>query len=467
MRVISLVSDLHTLIPDPERVSTAQSILEQHSHDFSYHPARLPGAVVFPIDTAEVAGIVRYAHDHGVSVIPFGQGTGIEGHIIPVRETITLDTSRMNRITALQPDDFVVRVQPGLTRLELNRALGPHGLFFPVDPGANASIGGMVATNAAGTESLRYGSMRTQVLGLEAVLANGQIIHTGGTVMKSSAGYPLSSLFVGSEGTLAVFTEITLKIYGIPEFTVAARANFPTVEDAGQAAHALIMQGLALNRVELLDEQTLAAINEVEGTDFPLRTTLFVELAGNHRSALLEDLQTAADAVQQSHGADWRVEWQAEDRQHLWLARHHAALDILAASHGTHPFTTDTAVPLSQLPQALRHARQTLNELGMEGAVLGHVGDGNYHIVMGINPQDPGQLERAKAVNAAVIHYALAHGGTCTGEHGIGMGKRAFLQEERQDAAGVLRRIKEALDPNGVLNPGKTIPPRESDPLPS
>ncbi|POB09613.1 FAD-binding oxidoreductase [Sulfobacillus sp. hq2] len=448
-------------IVGPDGLSTGESVKAQHARDFSYHHGHQPDVVVFPTNARQVSRIMQVAYRYQIPVIAYGQGTGVEGHTIPLQSGITIDFANMNRVVAVRPEDFVVQVEPGITRQALNKILGPYGLFFPVDPGADASLGGMASTNAAGTEALRYGAMRQHVLGLEVVLADGRVMRLGGPTMKSSAGYQLTSLFVGAEGTLGILTELTLKVYAIPQLTVAARAVFNTIEDAGEAATEMIMHGVAANRLELMDEQTIHAVNVVEGTEFPEQPTLFLELAGNHHNALLEDLETCRSVASDHGTSDWTVEWDADRRQALWHARHKAALDILAASGGSHPFTTDTAVPLSALPRALRHARETLNRMGIQGAVLGHVGDGNYHIVMGINPEDPHQLDQARAVNEAVIRYAWEQGGTCTGEHGIGMGKTRFLREERGESSALYWLIKDALDPHNLLNPGKTIPRRD------
>lgn len=452
------IDELREVIPDPERVSTGPSERDLHSQDFSYHSPHRPDVVVYPLNTDEVSAVVRFAYARHIPVIGYGQGTGVEGHIIPLRGGITVDFSRMDRIVAVRPDDFVVQVQPGVTRTALNRALGPYGLFFPVDPGADASLGGMAATNAAGTEALRYGAMRQQVLGLEVVLADGTVVRVGGATMKSSAGYQLVNLFVGSEGTLGLFTELTLKIYAIPQYTAAARACFNSVEDAGRTATAIMASTATVTRIELMDEETISAVNQVEGTEFPVHVTLFLEFGSHHRSAVEDDLTQTSAIVDDQGGFDWMVQWDAEARRHLWHARHRAALAILAASAGTRPFTTDTAVPLSELPGALRHARETLTRHQIPGAVLGHVGDGNYHVVIGLDPQDRTQLEKARAVNDAIIRYAWQHGGTCTGEHGIGMGKTGYLQEERGSSSHLLWQIKKALDPTHILNPGKTLP---------
>ncbi len=458
---MSWIDELKRVIDDADRISTGSSVCDLHAQDFSYHPPHRPDVVVFPINKDEVSSIMRFALDRGISVVAYGQGTGVEGHIIPLQGGITMDFAQMSRIVAIRPNDFVVQVEPGITRTALNRVLGPYGLFFPVDPGADASLGGMAATNAAGTEALRYGAMRQQVLGLEVVLADGRVIRVGGATMKSSAGYQLAGLFVGSEGTLGIFTELTLKVYAIPQYTAAARATFADVESAGQAATSIIAQGATVTRLELMDEETIRAVNQVEGTNFPVRVTLFFEFASNHRSAVVDDLTLSAEGVTEYGGKDWTVEWDSDARRQLWHARHRAALAILTASGGKRPFTTDTAVPLSELAGALRHARETLNAQEIPGAVLGHVGDGNYHVVIGLDPERPEHMQKAHAVNDAIVRYAWAHGGTCTGEHGIGMGKTRYLGEERGAAGAVLWQIKNALDPDHILNPGKTLPIQE------
>ncbi len=456
---LAWIEELAEVIKDPERVSTGSSVRDLHAQDFSYHPPCQPDVVVYPTTTEEVSAIVRFAHDREIPVIGYGQGTSVEGHTIPIHGGITLDFGQMNRVIAVRPNDFVVQVQPGITRSALNQVLGPHGFFFPVDPGADASVGGMAATNAAGTEAFRYGAMRQQVLGLEVVLADGSVARLGGATMKSSAGYQMVNLLVGSEGTLGLFTELTLKIYPIPQHTAAARACFHTVEAAGRAAISIMMATATATRIELLDHETISAINQVEGTEFPVRATLFVEFASHHQSAVTDDLALSGDLVADEGGEDWVVEWDPDARRALWHARHRAALAIVAAaSAGARNFSTDTAVPLSELPGGLRHARETLSQHGITGAVLGHVGDGNYHVVMAVNPADSAQLAKAKAVNDAVIRYAWQHGGTCSGEHGIGIGKTEYLGEERGEASQLLWQIKNALDPGNILNPGKSLP---------
>jgi D-lactate dehydrogenase (cytochrome) len=455
---VAWIEELRQVIQDPERVVAGPSDLDLHAQDFSYHPPHRPDAIVYPLNTEEVSAVVRFAQARKIPVIGYGQGTSVEGHIIPIHGGITVDFSRMNRVVALRPKDFVVQVQPGVTRTALNTALGPHGLFFPVDPGADASLGGMAATNAAGTEAFRYGAMRQQVLGLEVVLSDGAVARLGGATMKSSAGYQLVNLFIGSEGTLGLFTELTLKVYPIPQHIAAARACFDTVEAAGNAAMAIISATATATRIELMDQETISAVNQVEGTNFPSKATLFFEFASHHRSAVLDDLAQSANLIVEAAGYDFVVEWDPKTRRELWHARHRAALAILAASHGTRPFTTDTAVPLSELSGALRHARATLTQYGIQGAVLGHVGDGNYHVVIGLDPANAAQLKKARMVNDAIIRYAWQHGGTCTGEHGIGIGKTRYLQEEKGLSGLLLWQIKHALDPGNIFNPGKTLP---------
>lgn len=455
---MSWLDALKEAFPDADRISTGSSVLDLHAQDFSYLGPYRPDVVVWPESTDEVQRIVQVAHQWHVPITAFGQGTGIEGHALAVSGGITMDFSRMNRIIRISPEDFTVTVQPGLTRQDLNRALAPHGVFFPIDPGANASIGGMVATNAAGTEALRYGAMRTQVLSLEVVFADGTVARLGKPTMKSSAGYGLVNLMVGSEGTLALFTEITLRVHPRLQHEAAARVTFPTLEDAGQAALDLIGSSATHNRIELMDDATVAAVNQAEGTNFPVAVTLLLEFGSHHRQSVEADLLMAEEVALDHHGKDWEVAWTLEKRRELWHARHQAALAILAATGAPRPFTTDTAVPLSELAPALTHARSTLQHYGIPGAVLGHVGDGNYHIVMGIHPNNKEELERAQAINDAVIRYAWAHGGTLTGEHGIGIGKTKYLAEEVGEAAPFFERIKIAFDPENLFNPGKTVP---------
>lgn len=455
---MDLLSELRSILPDENRVLADEGELERHgSSIFTYHDSRPPDAVVYPKSREEVAQILRFCNRRGVPVVPFGQGSSLEGQTIPTRGGISLDLALMDAIVEIRPDDFLVRVQPGVTHEKLNAHLKEHGLFFPVDPGWDASIGGMAATNASGTNAVRYGAMRDQVLGLEVVLADGMVMRTGGMAMKSSAGYNLTALFVGSEGTLGVFTEITLRLYPIPEHVVAARSVFPDIERAGRAAVAMIRSGMQVGRCELVDARTIQAVNAYKGTSYAASPTLFLEFSG--AEAAVERDAAAARALCEAEGAE-TVDFEQDEagRQRLWEARHEAALAIKEFDPDRRPMTTDVCVPISDLPGALRHARDAIASRGLEGAILGHVGDGNYHAVFPVDPQDAAERERAEAVNAEIVAYALARGGTCTGEHGVGFGKTEHLQTEHGDSLPLMRGIKRLADPNGVLNPGKLFP---------
>jgi D-lactate dehydrogenase (cytochrome) len=412
--------------------------------------------VVFPQSRDEVVEILRFANERGVPIVPFGEGSSLEAHTIPVQGGISLDLGRMDGILEIRPDDFVARVQPGVTHGKLNAALEEHGLFFPVDPGWDASIGGMAGTNASGTNAVRYGVMRDQVLGLEVVLADGTVMRTGGMAMKSSAGYHLTGLFVGSEGTLGVFTEVTLRLYPIPEHILAARATFSDIEAAGEAAAAMMRTGMQVGRVELVDARTIGAVNAFKDTDYAVAPTLFLEFSGSE-AGVARDVETAR-AIADARGCEgFEFEVDRAGREKLWEARHDAALAIIDLNPDKKPMTTDVCVPLSDLPGALRHARESIEAAGFDGAILGHVGDGNYHAVFPVDADDAEELGRAKAVNEDIVDYALARGGTCTGEHGIGSGKIEDLQKEHGDSLPFMRGIKRLADPNGIMNPGKVF----------
>ena len=372
----------------------------------------------------------------------------------PVEGGISLDLTRMNRIIEVRARDFIVRVQPGVTRHQLNDALRSHGLFFPVDPGADATLGGMAATNASGTTAVRYGVMRDQVLALEVVLSDGRVIHTGSEARKSSAGYHLTGLFCGSEGTLGIITELTLKLQAVPERTVAARAQFATVKEACEAACALVGSGLQVGRVELVDEKTITAVNQYSNTAYEETPTLFLEFSGTE--AMVSDgLETAEGLCRESGATQFQGERDFTKRQQLWEARHHAALAIMQTAPGKRHMATDVCVPLSQMPAAIVHARQTIDAYGIYGAILGHVGDGNYHVSFMVDTNNAEEVRTAEEVNEAIVSFALDRGGTCTGEHGVGIGKRKYLALEHADTIGIMRTLKQMFDPNGILNPGK------------
>lgn len=455
---MDLVAALHEIVGDEARVSTSPSVLEQHGGDLSYHAPRLPDVVVFPASTEEVGAVLRFANGHRVPVTAFGAGSSLEGHVIPVRGGISLDLMRMDRILDFRPADFTVVVQPGVMRGKLNEHVNPEGLFFPVDPGADASLGGMAATNASGTMTVRYGAMRAQVLGLEVVLADGTAIRTGGRAAKSSAGYDLTGLFVGSEGTLGVITELTLRLRGLPEHTLAARAVFPSLEAACRAAVALIGAGISVTRVELLDEATLHAVNRYKGTDYAEAPTLFIELAGT-QAGVEADLELTRAVAGEEGCVALEHERRPEARHRLWEARHHAALAIMAAAPGKRLLTTDVCVPVSQLPDAVHHARLALDERGLDAAIIGHVGDGNYHVGFMVDPASTEEVAAAREMNELIVEDALVRGGTCTGEHGVGLGKIRHLEREHGDALPLMRGLKRLADPKGILNPGKVFEP--------
>jgi D-lactate dehydrogenase (cytochrome) len=397
------------------------------------------------------------ANEYRIPVVPFGAGSSLEGHIIPARGGISLDMTQMNRILDIRPQDFLVRVEAGATRSQLNRQLKPHGLFFPVDPGADATLGGMAATNASGTNAVRYGVMRQQVLGLEVVLADGRIIQTGGLAVKSSAGYHLTGLFVGSEGTLGVITELTLRLYGIPEAVVAARAVFPDEASAGAAAVEMIAAGIAVGKVELVDGHTVAAVNAYKGTNYEVAPTLFLEFSGQ-RQTVLHDVEAARQLAMEHGCRTFQQETDPKEMAVLWEARHHAGLAIAASAPGKKLMATDVCVPISLLPEAIRYTRRLIDAYGMNGAIFGHVGDGNFHAAFVMDPHDPKDVERAEEVNGHIVQFALEKGGTCTGEHGVGLGKIKYMTAERGESVDVMKAIKRALDPNNILNPGKVLP---------
>jgi D-lactate dehydrogenase (cytochrome) len=439
-----------------KRATQNETILRQHSSDESYHSPVLPDVVVYPSSTEEVSSIMSFANEHGIPVVPFGAGSSLEGHCIPVKGGISLNFQEMSQILEIRPDDFLVKVQPGVTRTQLNLALKKHGLFFPVDPGADATIGGMSATNASGTTSVKYGIMRDQVRNLQVVLADGQVIQTGGMAAKSSAGYHLTGMFVGSEGTLGVFTEITLKVYGIPEAVLAARCTFPTVQSAVDAASAVLGSGTGIARIELVDERSIVQVNNNSDTSYTEAPTLFLEFHGNPASVTYEASLTK-ELLESFGGVAWVEERDSKARAKLWEARHHLAYAFKHGYPGKAMMFTDVCLPLSELSGAIVHARETMDAIGVPGAVLGHVGDGNFHAILMYDPSLAEEREKADRVNSSIVEYALHKGGTCTGEHGIGIGKAKYLAKEHADTLPIMTGIKKQLDPNDILNPGKII----------
>jgi D-lactate dehydrogenase (cytochrome) len=454
---MNLRAELLRLVPDERRVSDGDSVLDQHASDLSYHPPHRPDVVVFPESTGEVAAVLAWANEARVPVVPFGAGTSLEGHVIPLAGGISLDLTRLDRLLDVRPEDLDATVHAGVTRSQLEAAAGPHGLFFPVDPGADATLGGMAATNASGTTTVRYGGMRAHVLALEIVLADGRVVRTGSRAVKTSAGYNLTHLFLGSEGTLGVITELTLRLHPIPEHVVAARAAFPSVEAACRGAAALIAAGVPVTRCELVDATTIGALNAYKGTTFPVQPYLFVEL-GAGGGGLAGDLETAQELLADQGATAFESESDPTARSRLWDARHNVLHASLALAPGSKAMITDVAVPVSELAAAVEGARAELDGSGLLGGIVAHAGDGNFHVAFLLDPDDAESVARAARLNDALVEDALARCGTCTGEHGIGAGKLAYLEREHGDLVPLMRGIKQLLDPNGILNPGKAVP---------
>lgn len=438
------------------RFSRNPSVREQHGRGEAWHPPRPPDAVVFVENTEEVAWTVRLCHEAGVPVVPFGAGTSLEGHVAALRGGVCIDLTGMNRVLEVNVADMDCRVQPGVTRRQLERELHDTGLFFPVDPGADATLGGMAATRATGTTTVRYGGMRENVLALEVVLADGRVIRTGRRARKSSAGYDLTRLFLGSEGTLGIVTELTLRLWPVPEAVAAAVCGFPSVEDAVAAVVETLAMAVPVARIELLDElQMEACIRHAKLEGFAAVPTLFYEFHGSE--AAVRGAAAVAGEVAAAHGgAAFRWALAAEERNRLWRARHDAYYAALALRPGAVAWVTDVCVPISRLPDQIRAAREEIRESGIPATVVGHVGDGNFHVLFLVDPRHPREWETVRELNRRMVERALEAGGTCTGEHGVGIGKKAaLLAELGEDAVEVMRAIKRALDPRGILNPGK------------
>ncbi len=453
----SALADLESLLVDGGSVVVAESELVRHGEDFSIHPARRPDAVVLPASTREVAAVIALAAREGVPVVPFGAGTSLEGHVIPVAGGISLDLTRLDRILELRPSDLTATVQAGVTRRQLDAAARRHGLQFPVDPGADATLGGMAATNASGTTTVRYGGMRRQVLALEAVLGDAQVVRTGSRAAKSSAGYDITSLLVGSEGTLAVITELTVRLHPVEESGATVRAAFPDIAAACAAAVDVVAGGVLVTRLELLDAWNVAAVNSYSGAALPERPLLLIDITGAP-AAVDENLAAVADIVGDHGAADVVLERDDATRRALWRTRHDAAYAVMATAPGKKPRSTDICVPVSELPAAITAAREAVDALGLDAGIGGHVADGNFHVAFMLDPGDEGEVDRARKLDGLLVDDALARGGTCSGEHGIGIGKRAYLAREHPDLIPLYRKLKGVFDPHGILNPGKVLP---------
>ena len=447
-----LIAALQALLG--ERCSVNPGILERHGHDESYHAAHAPDVVVFPQSTEEVAAVMRLARKHGAPVIPFGVGTSLEGHVAALEGGVSIDMGRMNRVVEVNAEDLDVLVEAGVTRKQLNTHLRDQGLFFPIDPGADATIGGMSATRASGTNAVRYGTMRENVLGLTVVTADGRVMKLGGRARKSAAGYDLTRLFVGSEGTLGVITEIRLKLYGIPEAIAAAVTSFPGIGDAVDTVIRVIQSGIPVARIELLDEVQMRAVNRYSKLDYAEKPTLFIEFHGSERGVAEQSEQVKAIAADHG-GGEFRWSVKPEERSQLWQARHDAYYAGLALKPGSKGWPTDVCVPISRLTECIVETKRDIESSGIIAPIVGHVGDGNFHTSILVDPDSAEDLARAEAFNNRLVERALKMGGTCTGEHGIGTGKIAFLEREHGEAVGLMRLIKQTLDPENRMNPGK------------
>ncbi len=448
--------DLLAQIVGAENLSTAAAVREQHGRDESYHPSAPPDAVVYCTETDQVAAVVRACAERGVPVIPFGTGTSLEGHVAALSGGICIDLSRMDKILTVNAEDMDVTVQAGVRRKALNDYLRDTGLFFPIDPGADASLGGMTATRASGTNAVRYGTMRENVLSLTVVMADGRVIRTARRARKSSAGYDLTRLFVGSEGTLGVITEVTLRLYGIPEAVVAAVCPFPDLESAVNTVILTIQSGIPVARIELLDEAQMDAVNKYSKLDYAVKPTLFFEFHGSD-AGVREQVENVK-AIAADFGAD-DFQWatKAEDRNKLWQARHDAYYAAIALRPGCRGIATDVCVPISKLAECILETRKDIDASGLCAPIVGHVGDGNFHIVFVVDPDNADEMARAEDVNERMVMRAIALDGTCTGEHGVGYGKIDFLTAEHGEALVAMRAVKQALDPQNIMNPGKIV----------
>ncbi len=453
MRNVEVVLDgLRALLGD--RATVARGVLDQHGRSEAYHAIAPPDIVVFPETTAEVAAIVRQCAQFHCPIVPYGANTSLEGNAAAVHGGVCVDLMRMNRILAVNVDDMDCRVQPGVTRKALNVHLRDLGLFFPNDPGADASIGGMAGTRASGTMAVRYGTMKDNVLALEVVLADGRVIRTGGRARKSSAGYDLTRLFVGSEGTLGIFTEIVLRLYPQPDAIAAAVCPFDTLEHAVTAAIAIMQTGMPIARLELLDDVMMRGVNAYSKLSYPEAATLFLEFHGTEKG-VAEQAEIAQSFTGEHGGGEFSWALRPEERSRLWHARDNTLYAGLALRPGAKALITDVCVPISRIAQSVLDAKRDLDAAGLIAPIVSHVGDGNFHLLILVDPRNPEELRRAKDVNARMIARATALEGTSTGEHGVGIGKRDYLRSEHGEAVDVMRSVKLALDPHGIMNPGK------------
>ena len=441
-----------------DKVNAGPSARDLHCRDFGFHPCRQPAVVVWPQDTSQVSRILAWAQDELVPVTPWGAGSSLEGNPIPVQGGVVLDMNDMNRLLNLWVEDMQVEAEPGLSYKDLNNRLRHQGLFFPPDPGAAASLGGMIANNASGTRTVKYGATRDYVMALEVVLAGGQVIHTGTRAPKSSSGYDLTRLFVGSEGTLGVVTKATLKLAGLPEHFAAVVASFPNVRQATDAVVAVIASGVGPAALELVSAPLAALVNAQEGLGLAVAPQLFIELSGFSQASLAEALEMVRGICEDLGAQGFQSGLGLEERNRLWAARHAMAETVKRGHPGKELLITDAAVPVSSYPDLVDFAQGQVDRGGLTGYILGHAGDGNLHLIWAGDPGEPTGWRAIELANEAIVAQAIRLGGTCTGEHGVGIGKRKFMAAEHGDSLATMRAIKRALDPKGILNPGKMLP---------
>jgi D-lactate dehydrogenase (cytochrome) len=451
-----LLEELRHLLGD--RLSTSNAVRDHHSRGESHHAPSMPDAVAFPTSTAEVSQIAALCTRDRVAMTPFGAGSSLEGHVVPVRHGLTIDLSRMNRVLRVSSEDLDCTVEAGVTRKQLDKHLQSSGLFFPLDPGADATIGGMASTRASGTTAVRYGTMREAVLALTVVLADGRVIHTGTRARKSSAGYDLTRLFVGAEGTLGIITEVTLRLHGRPEAVGGATCWFDSIDDAVNAVITIVQLGIPVARIELLDEVQMDAINRFSHLSYPVAPALFFEFHALSAVLIEEHASAVADIVAEHGAHDFSRAISPEARATMWQARHDAYYSALALRPGSRGWTTDVCVPISRLAECIHETKADLAGSRLVGPLVGHVGDGNFHLVMPVHPDDPADMTEAHRITDRLVERALVMGGTCSGEHGVGLGKMRFLEAEHGAAAvDVMRSIKLSLDPLDLMNPGKIL----------
>ena len=440
-----------------KRLSTGSSILNSHSHDEAYSEPHLPDAVAFPETVEEVSALMKICSRHKCPVIPYGIGTSLEGHVIPIHGGITVDTSLMNKVLEIHESDLDAVVEPGVTRTQLNDALKSSGLMFTIDPGADATMGGMASTRASGTNTVRYGTMRENVLALEVVLPDGEIIHTGTRARKSSAGYDLTRLFVGSEGTLGIITKLTVRLFGQPDTISAATCTFDSIDNAVDTVIMAIQMGIPMARIELLDDVQMKGMNLYNpDLSFPEKPHLFLEFHGSE-SGVAEQVEMFKDIGEEYGVSDFQWATKTEDRNRLWRARHNAYYAGQALRKGADSLVTDCCVPISALAGCIARTKELIAESGLIAPVVGHVGDGNFHLLVLFDPKDENETAAAKKLAETINHIALEFGGTLTGEHGVGTGKKKYMEAEHGPAYALMATLKKAIDPLNIMNPGKVV----------